>query len=286
MGDFPQLLKLESVDEPAIDQGLVLPSCGILGLSIGGVLARGLQHAFSLKKPILIISPAMSIGLILSLLAIILKAVFSILVIWQIAFLSFVIMCFLMADKLWPTDIRSGAILLRRSFSWTDVLYLPFFVAMGGFWAFIEILGRQISVPFLETLLLASLVFSAFGSAIPSAIATNRTAHWSLISLIVSAVTGAAVYLTSSGVTFAIMLLANSFFLFVFLPLYLAGNSSSKQQSSPQIKAALYLLGLALGGAMGGLILAEYGHTIFAIAIFATVVPAMVALWLQPKIDN
>lgn len=253
---------------------LVFGACMVFGLAVGVVLGRSIAFAFGEPDTLRTISLSLTAALLVSLVIVLVSAQTDLTAVTQIAMCA-ALNAGVLSLTVWRSPVATGP---ATGANWMpdrhSLRFLPFFAAMGGFWAFVELYGNAHAIPHVKLVLAASYLASAAGSALVFFISTDKIAFWRVCSLAISAVSAALVYSTASTVIFSAMFLLNSLFLFVFLPLYLTGNTEDGAPSNPQAKIALYLFGFALGGAITGVLIAQFGYLAFAGLIMLSILPA------------
>ena len=263
--------------------GSVLAAGLVFGAALGVVLGRSFSAAFAGPDALKTISISLTVALLVSLVIVLVSAGLRLAAIGQIA-LCAAGYCGVLLLLVWrPPSGGQAGMDYNWMPDWRTLLYLPFFIAMGGFWAFVEIYGNAHAIAHIKEVLAASYVVSALGSGCVVLIKRERGAFWLMMSLVLTAGAGGLAYLTVSFPVFAAMFLINSFFLFVFFPLYVSDDASSQKSSNPPARVGLYLFGFAIGGAMAGVVIAQLGYSAFAALIVLSAVPPAAGAWLRAR---
>lgn len=228
----------------------------LAGVSMGVVLSVPLSLGLHSQKALRVFGYGMSLGCVVS---------FVLLVFLALAGLNSLPFLAALAGLQLAILVRSvpaGGRPDYGAFAWArDISLFPFFVLMGAYWALLELFAIDLGVRSLSGWLAASLLFSALGSFL-AGLASSRLRRWlQLAGLLIAALAGGLTYAAFSETALGLMILCNAFGLFLFFPLYLEATDS------PPFGMARYLLGFALGGGAGSLLVALGGYPALAVAV-------------------
>lgn len=244
----------------------------IIGAALGTLMAGALAELSATPDPTTSIGRAVGVALLVSLLCLVLVPVLGgrIVPVLALGFLA-------LAPFVWrPADTAAGPVpRLSRSLAMSHLHLLPFFVAMGGYWAYLEVFAQNRGLGAIVGWLAVSLVVSAAGSALAGVVAPKNRGAVASGALVLAALSGGLTYLAFTGPLFGLALLINAFFLFLFLPLYLGAPSPRGGRLVMPMRMATYLLGFALGGMAAAAIVATAGFTALALAIAITAIGAI-----------
>ncbi len=232
--------------------------CG-MGFSMGAVLSDAFRRGSDGKQQRLI-AAATALGLVAALAAYFIIALTQMSIIWILAILSVVL--FVSRPR---ADHHEKRTTTGATFDLAGLPYrfLPFFVMMGAYWAYLDVFAAQLlAAGQVELWLLGSLISGAIGSALAARVTADMRQMVLQLSLVLAAITGAATYMTTNPNIVGISILTNGFFLFLFFPLYLA---TAPDQAAKRMAA--YLAGFALGGIFGAALIQLGGYTALAVVI-------------------
>lgn len=235
----------------------------IVGASLGVVLSRGLAVLARATNPTTSIGVTISIGLVISLVILGASAVLQMSIIPIISGSAGIAMA-----VAWPF-LEVGAQRKAR-FLIQFWQLLPFFVAMGVYWVFLELYAKSMGIATIVGWIAASLIVSAAGSALAGHIAQSRRNAVKSAALVLAALTGGLTYLGQSETFIGLMILANAFFLFLYIPFYLTAPAPEEPADRVTRRMAVYLLGFAFGGIAGTALLSVGGYGLVAVGIAAT----------------
>ncbi len=261
---------------PTFGQTVLIAGSAVGGVASGVVLSVPLSLAINSRDMLRIFGHGMSFGCIASFVILAGTAATGVSLLPILAVLAGVQVVAL----LWPES--SDMPRTHLPVTWAhDLSLFPFFVLMGSYWAFLEVFAREQGFETVSGWLAASLILSALGSFFASRVPDERRHRWRLFGLVLAAFAGGLTYLSFSEITLGMMILCNAFGLFLFFPLYLDGTDA------PALGMARYLMGFALGGGAGSLILVSGGHAALAGAIVVSGLVAMpLLLRARPKIRS
>lgn len=243
---------------PPLNAVFTLVACCILGLAIGSLAGLATRGLGSLGTGLRVISTAMTVGLVVSLIVYLVLPVLGLSSFWVLAVISLGLLAAPVQTS--PTG---------HHVNWRSILadvparYLPFFVLMGAYWTYLELFGGRFedaqNLPFW---LLASLVTGALGSILTSQVPANWRGRAQSLSMFAAALIGALSYVAPTLFLFGLTILLNGFALFLFFPLYL-GTAGDRAPGA----MAGYLLGFAIGGVAGAVLVHAAGYASLAAAI-------------------
>ncbi len=242
---------------------LVLIACGGIGVSMGVVLSGAFAHLAQAEDPQGVISIAVTAGLIASLAAYLIVALTPISIQWVLVVFAVpvAIVCSAASEN---TDAHPD--LDALDIAPLPKSLIPFFVMMGAYWAFLDVYGAQyMERQALELWLLGTLLTGAAGSAAAGLVPQSYRRRMMGVALGLAALTGALTYVGLTGIALGLAILANAFFLFLFVPLYLVESQTQMAQ-----RMALYLASFAFGGGIGALLLNFGGYTALAAVTAST----------------
>ena len=241
-------------------------ACGALGLAIGALSRAALNELPESPQRVRILSTALTVGLVLSLCV---YLIVPLLGVGPFPVLT-VLATLLFASRREPATSRPP-LLSPFAPSGATLRMAPFFVMMGAYWTFLDLLGQTIgSAEAMSYWLLGSLVASAVGSWVAGMVPSARARTLCDLSLLAAAITGAASYVSSDMLTLGLTILSNGFALFFFFPLFLGLAGSRATEAM-----AIYLLGFAFGGVAGAAIVALGGYTLLAATILTSAIAAL-----------
>lgn len=242
----------------------------LAGTAIGIVLSVSLSLGLSSAKALRVFGHGMSLGCVVSFVLLALLAMADLNSLPFLAALAGVQFAILLQA------LPAGSSLAYRSIAWAqDLSFLPFFVLMGAYWALLEVFALDLGVRTLSGWLAASLLCSALGAYFAGSAVSRFRRALLLSGLLLAAVSGGLTYASSSEFTMGVMVLCNAFGLFLFFPLYLDVTDA------PPFGMARYLLGFALGGSAGSVLVAIGGYPALAAAIAVSglaAVPGVISL--------
>lgn len=248
----------------------VILICQFWGATLGFMMSASVRHTLSAQGGLKRIGQALSLGFLLSLLGIIISASLGWPVLWILAFI-----CGLSLLTEEPVSTPRIVFSLPWHSIGRETSFLLFFVAMGAFWALLEVVAREKDFAGIDLAVLASLLISGIASGLVGRLARSWQNLALASGLFVAGLTGGIAYYAASEWLFVSALLVNSFALFLLLPLYI-----NMTNNPPEVKAATYLLGLALGGLVGGIAVQSFGYTGLAVFLALASIPATAILWL------
>ncbi|MBM1635099.1 hypothetical protein JQV27_20010 [Sulfitobacter mediterraneus] len=244
-----------------IPQHILLFSGGGFGLALGYLLHKTLSIMYQADDTARRLAEAISVGVLMSAVVLLVDAVFGRGILPILAGLSILsVLLNLFPDqsqKLEPIDLRAD------SPPWWHLSYLAFFLGMGAYWAFLESYAEHIGLGSISGWLFAGLVTSAMGSALASRLRPATHQRMLVLSLLAAAISGGVTYLATVPSVVGLSVCANGFFLFVFFPLYLSAGRADGVGS----RLAVYLAGFALGGGLGALAVSFGGFTALALTV-------------------
>ncbi|MEX0348938.1 MAG: hypothetical protein AB3N15_05885 [Paracoccaceae bacterium] len=259
---------LASSSASAFDTAMLIPGAALVGLASGVVLSIPLSAADNGDSLLRMFGQGMSLGCVASLVVLASTASTGFPLLPVLSGLAGIQMVILLQSFSAHALQSFQPAALRR-----DLNLFPFFVLMGSYWAFLEVFALERGLETVSGWLAASLVLSALGS-LAASVAPDRIRHvLLLLGLGLAALAGGLTYLSVSEVALGMMILCNAFGLFLFFPLYLDDTDM------PGFGMARYLLGFALGGGVGSLIITFGGYRALAFAIIASGLIALPKLW-------
>ncbi len=253
-----------------ISTTVLFVGAGIVGLSLGLVLALPLSRSLTDTSIVRMIGNGMAIGCAASFVLLMGIHVTELSLLPHLALLT-VIQVILLLRKL-PVQNKSSV----RHFNWKqDISLLPFFICMGAYWAFLEVFSVELNLGSLSDWLAGSLLLSGLGSYLAGIIPNRLSLYAGVFGLLLAAFAGGLTYLSKSELLIGATILINAFGLFLFFPLYL------DRTDAPATGMARYLLGFAMGGVLGSFSIAVGGYPALAAAVAVSgliAVPAMTRL--------
>ncbi len=232
--------------------------CG-MGFSMGAVLADAFRLGTD-GQPQRLIAAATALGLVAALVAYFIVALTQISIIWILVTLSVVL--FVSRPRA-DHDAKRATTGATFDLAGLPYKFLPFFVMMGAYWAYLDVFAtRPLGAGQVELWLLGSLISGAIGSALAARVTADTRQMVLKLSLFLAAMTGAATYVTTNPNMIGMGILTNGFFLFLFFPLYL---TTVPDQAAKRMAA--YLAGFALGGIVGAALIQLGGYTALAVVI-------------------
>lgn len=251
----------------------MLPTLILFGTAFGVILGTGINRANRGAAPLRIISTGTSVSLLWALIILVLNSFSGVPVLWMLAISACGAAAVELAHLEPASSKRHGIEFGIFTNGWM-LLCFPFFLAMGGFWAFLGIYAQDMQIPHLPLLLSGGLLISCGGALLPVWFVRRETELYT-ISIAMAAIGGGMIYLHPSITWFIVGLTLNSIFLFSFLPIFLKRSSVRAGGNTQLFGVALYISGFALGGAFAGVVIDWVGFSGFGWIVIATAVPAL-----------
>lgn len=203
----------------------VLLSAGALfGLAFGLLLYLSLRVLLAIDESARAIGDTLADALVVSLTVLLIVTAYPHAILPILSALSLIPAAIAIVGRVSKGTEPSDGTLLRLG--WHSLRFLGFFIAMGAYWAFLEVHADQRALGPISAWLFGGLLASAAGAALAACVPSRSRKRVMLLSMLSAAVSGGATYATAVPSIVGTSIRANGFFLFVFFPLYLGAANA------------------------------------------------------------
>lgn len=247
-----------------------------VGVGLGVQFAGAVSAALASGNPLPSLSAGVSFGVFVSVVVLFAFPLFGVPVLASLPAVCAVLALYALTTRV-GTGFGVSALQFVAKFRPLDLLYFPFFLLMGGMWAFAAVYAEAEGIDGLAHLFAIALLISAIGALLPSYAKNQHIVLVAIGCLLISAVSGGSLFLTSTMIGYAVCLIVNSVGVFTFLPIYLERVSRADDEQTNVAGLALYAGGFAAGGFVAGLIIEMLGYVGFALIVISSGGPAIFA---------